>query len=197
MSPVGASMYCSTHPPKGNRKRFRISVIHATRTAHHAFKGSLAQQHRRRPLRRRKAIQNNPPILKSESLWVQRPRPTHVHSHATRARRGRQGENAVASASVCHWQRRSGTRFHSCRSAAPPAACRRQLKTEAGANMKWWLGGAEVLKRYKANERFAPPRSEVQQQSQGWQSKYKRRNNATPHSAKRRDLLVFSFCFPY
>jgi len=54
-------------------------------------------------------------ILKSNSLGVQRPRPTRVHSRVTRARRGRWGENAVAFASVCHWQRRSGARLHSGR----------------------------------------------------------------------------------
>ena len=40
-------------------------------------------------------------------------------------------ENAVALASVCHWQRRSGARLHSCRSADRLAAFRRQRQTEA------------------------------------------------------------------
>jgi hypothetical protein len=54
-------------------------------------------------------------ILKSKSRVAKRPRPTRVHSRVTRARRGRWGENAVAFASVCHWQRRSGARLHSGR----------------------------------------------------------------------------------
>jgi hypothetical protein len=62
-------------------------------------------------------LKSNSPILKSKSLWVQCPRPTRVHSRVTRARRGRTEENAVAFASVYHWQRRSGARLHSGRSA--------------------------------------------------------------------------------
>jgi hypothetical protein len=62
-------------------------------------------------------LKSNSPILKSKSLWVQSPRPTRVHSRVTRARRGQARKNAAAFASVCHWQRRSGARLHSCRSA--------------------------------------------------------------------------------
>jgi hypothetical protein len=49
--------------------------------------------------------------LSSKSATNARSQPCNARSSRTN------GENAVAFASVCHWQRRSGARLHSSRSA--------------------------------------------------------------------------------
>ena len=106
-----------------------------TRTAHHACKKSLAQQRRCRQSRRiTKATQKPSAHPKKQKPLAQVPRPTHVTQPCNaRSSRTDQWQTQSRSASVSELGcRRSGTRLHSCRSAAPPAACRRQLKTEAG-----------------------------------------------------------------
>ena len=123
-------------PPKGNWQRVRRSAIQG-----HADRASPIQ--RIFSAAAESDSKANPPILKSKSLWVQRPRPTRVHSRVTRARRGRwtDRENAVALASVCHWQRCSGVRLHSCCSAdrlpLPAANARpKQVQKQNGARYR-------------------------------------------------------------
>ncbi len=107
--PASAQGELAARPPFGQST--------ATRTAHRRFQKSLAQQRRCRQSRRPKSdSQSNPPILKSKSLWGSTSA-TNARSQPCNARSSRtsSGKNAVAFASVCHWQRRSGARLHSCR----------------------------------------------------------------------------------
>ena len=66
----------------------------------------------------KKRLQSNPSILKGKSLWGST---SATNSRCPSVQRALVaddiGENAAAPASVCHWQRRSGARLHSYRSA--------------------------------------------------------------------------------
>ena len=60
-------------------------------------------------------LQSSPSMLKARAFGVQHPRPTRVHSRATRASRGRTGRKRSRVRFREDWQRRSGARLHSCR----------------------------------------------------------------------------------